>query len=90
MALNENQAVAIAQREGVRLGMPAAFQPRYVELRVIEVVMDGQPLGDRMPTPGMVRDLAVYVVRLGLDASEAELAIDAKTGELVRFRRSRS
>ena len=90
MALNENQAVALALRAASRLGVAQGFQPRAVERRIIEIAMDGQPVMDRLPGPGPVRDVAAYLVTLGLDASEVEMAIDASNGDVVRFRRSRA
>jgi len=87
--VNEEQAVQTALKERHRLGLEDGYQFRSAEERIIEIVMDGQPVADRLPGAGLVKDLAVWVVVLAFEASEAEIAIDTHTGQVARFRRSR-
>jgi hypothetical protein len=88
--MTEEQAQNIALTARSKFDVPDDFTFRRAEKRIIELVDDGQPIRDALPSPGMVRDVVAWVVTLGFDVAEVEFAVDDATGEIVRFRRSRS
>jgi hypothetical protein len=87
--MTANEAMRIALQARSRFGVGEGFTPRGTERRIIELVGSARPVVDAPPTEGPVRDTVAWVVTLGEDVAEVELAIDEATGEVVRFRRSR-
>ena len=87
--MTEDKAVEAALQARHRLELVDDYQYSSAEKRIIEIVMDGKPVSDSLPGTGPVRDLVAWVVVLAFETSEAEIAIDDMTGQVVRFRRSR-
>jgi len=88
--MTEEEAKNIALTARAKFEVPGDFTFRRAEKRIIELVDDGQPVRDALPSPGKVRDVVAWIVTLGFDVAEVEFAIDDRTGDVVRFRRSRS
>lgn len=77
----EAQAIAESQREAQKVPpeqQMVRVQPRYIELEVA-------------PPPGLlVRDALVHIVRFQAGPRFTELAVEQRTGTVVRVERSRS
>lgn len=88
--MDQLSAIEIARASRPRFEVPPEFHAATAEKRLIEVVNDGQPVRDALPLAGPVRDALAWVVTLSHDASTVEFAIDDASGNVLRFRRSRS
>lgn len=85
--MTSTEAIQIALRARATFDVPPDFQPGTAERRIIEVV-PAAPV-DKLPDPGPVRDVIAWVVQLFAGESWTEFAVSEKTGNVVRFRRSR-
>lgn len=83
--MNSQQAQEVAERERSRSGVPREAQLRQIEQRFIELA------GPDRELPAPVRDLLVWAATFEFKegARWVELAIDDRTGEVVRIERSR-
>ena len=86
--MNEAEAVAIADQARSVHNVPLHFIPVAVKKKIIELVDSDQASVEETPGPGPVRDVVAWLVTFGESAEGAELAIDDKTGKVVRVLRT--
>lgn len=87
--MNAREAVAAAETAAPEFGVPAHYETRDVELRIVELVA-GAPIVDQLPPPGPVFDRKAWVVQFASGILWVELTVDDDTARIVRVRRSRS
>jgi hypothetical protein len=87
--VTRDQAIGIAAGARGRFDVPQEYTTQWAVLRIIEIV-PGPSVRDALPDPGPVIDRHAWIVRFGVIPVWAELAVDDATGEVIRFRRSRT
>lgn len=88
--MEQQEAIQSALNARRRFQVPDEFDAGVAEKRIIEIVDDGRPVRDELPASGPVRDIIAWIVTLVHEGSSVEFAVDDKSGEIVRFHRSRS
>lgn len=87
--INQQQAIQIALNSRQQFDLPMDFVELNSERRIIQLVNPHLPVKDELPTAGPSIDVIAWIVTLGHDVFNAELAVEEKTGKVVRIRKSR-
>lgn len=85
--MTAEEATSIAMKARPAWDVTPEFRPGTAERRIVEIVK-GAPV-DKLPGPGLVRDMTAWVVQLIHEEAWAEFAVEEQSREIIRFRRSR-
>jgi hypothetical protein len=88
--MTEDQAVRIALDARRLYGVPDSFQFWQARYCIIEIVVAHRPDSAEAPQPGPVLDRVAWLVTFMMDPWTVEFAVDDRTGQILRFRRSRN
>jgi len=87
--MTRDQAVFIALGARRLYGVPDSFEFWQAKYCIVEIVAGQRPDRDQLPGPGPVVDRFAWLVTFMLDPWTVEFAVDDRTAEILRFRRSR-
>jgi hypothetical protein len=88
--MTEAEATRIADRSRMSFNVPAEFKFIGAQCKIIELVGSDRQFNEDLPVPGLVRDVVAWLVTFGDGAAGVEMAVDDKTGTVVRMRRTAS